>query len=244
MEGVCKKAIDVLRRADERFYIDMIDPLEVGKAEAVEANEDGVLIHFEDDLWYYMARTAVRAEEMAGTIARFKRPGEMVCAHDRVGIEQVSRALEGIWYKVPCYVGALFRKEPFELPGRLEFRKLTLADAPVVWKHYTMIKEDPDGLAFAKERIEAGAVYGGYDDGELVGFIGKHSEETMGMLEVFPRFRRRGYGEELEKLLCNEIISQGRVPCCHILENNVASLSLQERLGLWLSDCRRVYWMS
>ena len=247
MDSVCKKAISVLREADDKFYIDMIDPLEAGSVEAVEANEDGVLIHFESGLWYYMAKTAERAVQLARTLAKFKTPKEMVCAHDRVGIEQVSKELGGIWYDVPCYVAALFRKQPFEVPGelsgRLEFRKMTMAQAPIFAEHYTMIKGSPGAMDYARERLEADAMYGGYVEGKMVGFIGMHREDTMGMLEVFPEYRRQGYGEELEMLLCNEIIKEGRVPFCHILENNVASLHLQKKLGLWLSDNRRVYWM-
>ena len=61
MDDVSKEAVDVLRTADERFYIDMIDPLEIGIAHAVEVHDDGVLIYFPDDLWYIMALTEDRA---------------------------------------------------------------------------------------------------------------------------------------------------------------------------------------
>ena len=252
MDGVSRKAVDVLRSTDERFYIDMIDPLEIGIAKAFEVHDDGVLIHFPDDLWYIMALTENRAALLAQVVRENKKRTEMVCTHQALGNDIVSEILGGIKCETPCVVGALFRKEPFEIDYKdMEFRPASLVDAGDVWHHYTIMKDSPEGFDYAQERIAAGKVWGGYVNGRMIGFIGKHHEETMGMLEVFPEYRRHGYGNILIKSLCNLIIAEGRIPYCHIYEDNEASLNMQRHLGMWLScdgsdnvdTARRIYWM-
>lgn len=252
MDDVSKRAVDVLRAVDGRFYIDMIDPLEVGIAKAVDVDDDGVLIHFEGDLWYLMALSESRAVGLAQLVSRFKKPDEMVCTHQALGNGSVSEILGGIKCETPCAVGVLMRDEPFEIDYKdMEFRPARMDDAEEVWHHYGMIKDSPDGVEYAKERIASGKLWCGFVKGRMVGFIGKHHEETMGMLEVFPEYRRHGYGNILIKSLCNQIIAEGRIPYCHIFEDNEASLNMQRHLGMWLScdsvdnpdDSRRVYWM-
>ena len=39
--------------------------------------------------------------------------------------------------------------------------------------------------------------FGAFVDGQLAGFVGEHSEGSMGMLEIFPAYRRRGLGYSL-----------------------------------------------
>ena len=41
----------------------------------------------------------------------------------------------------------------------------------------------------------------GYDQDRLIGFIQEYLEGSMGILCVFPEFRRRGFGAELQKHL-------------------------------------------
>ena len=253
MDHVSKEAVDVLRTADERFYIDMIDPLEIGIAHAVEVHDDGVLIYFPDDLWYIMALTEDRAAQLAQVVRKNRKRTEMVCTHQTLGNDVVSDVLGGLTCEKPCVVGTLSRREPFEIDYKnLEFRQASLSDAGDVWHHYTIMKDSPEGFDYAQERIAAGKVWGGYVNGRMIGFIGKHHEETIGMLEVFPEYRRHGYGNILIKSLCNLIMEEGRIPYCHIYEDNEASLNMQRHLGMWLScdetdnvdSSRRIYWMS
>ena len=44
MDELCRKAIAVLEASDARFYIDMTEALKTGRAVAVIAEEDGVLL--------------------------------------------------------------------------------------------------------------------------------------------------------------------------------------------------------
>lgn len=77
----------------------------------------------------------------------------------------------------------------------------------------------------------------------FVGYIGQHPEGSMGLLYIFPEYRRHGYAEELERFQINEIVSQGRTPYAHIIEDNEKSLALQKKLGAIFAD-DKIVWLS
>ncbi|MCH5165270.1 MAG: GNAT family N-acetyltransferase [Clostridiales bacterium] len=79
-------------------------------------------------------------------------------------------------------------------------------------------------------------VFGAIDDGKLAGFIGRHGDGSMGMLEVFDGFKRKGIGAALERFLIGYVMTFGRVPICDVYVDNPASLALQHKLGLTESD--------
>lgn len=109
----------------------------------------------------------------------------------------------------------------------LRIEPLGSGDLPVVVARYKNLPED-----FIARHLADGWVYGGYNEaGELVGFIGEHDEGAIGMLEVFPEHRRRGYAYELEGFLVNRMLACGRVPFTQVVEGNDASFALQRKLG-------------
>ena len=54
----------------------------------------------------------------------------------------------------------------------------------------------------------------------------------MGLLEILPEYRRKGYGAELECLMINRMLENGLIPYCQFQTDNIASRALQEKLGL------------
>ena len=80
-------------------------------------------------------------------------------------------------------------------------------------------------------------------DGQLAGFMGRHSEGAMGMLEILPAFRRRSLGSELEKAYINRLLDASLTPYCHVVHTNEASLQLQKKLGLVFSE-EMVHWFN
>ena len=90
--------------------------------------------------------------------------------------------------------------------------------------------------------LSSGLVLGGYDpDGNLVGYIGEWREGAMGMLEVLPHARRRGYGAALESAKANEHLAQGWTPFAQIMDGNAVSLRLQRALWLTLAQEKQCY---
>ena len=86
------------------------------------------------------------------------------------------------------------------------------------------------------------SLFGGYKEENLVGFIGNHLEGSIGLLEIFPPYRRLGYGETLECFMVNHMLEQGRVPFGHIEIENDKSIALQKKLGFTLSE-DKLYWL-
>jgi tRNA (guanine37-N1)-methyltransferase len=79
-------------------------------------------------------------------------------------------------------------------------------------------------------------MFGIYDNNQLAGFIGVHSEGSIGMLEIFPEYRRRGFGYILEAFVIEKLLDLGYTPYCHVVEGNAPSYKLQEKLGYKKAD--------
>lgn len=116
-----------------------------------------------------------------------------------------------------------------------EIKMLDESHHALVVKHYTHV-DDPD---YIMERLRSKTCWGIFVDDKPAGFIGEHSEGTMGMLEIFPEYRRQGLALKLEAFKIAELLSQGRIPCDMVVEGNEASEALQAKLGCTkgLEDC-------
>lgn len=70
---------------------------------------------------------------------------------------------------------------------------------------------------------------------QIAGFIGSHDEGSMGMLEIFPAYRRLGLGSALEAWLINHELSLGHTPFAQVFTSNLPSMSLQEKMSMTCS---------
>ena len=77
-------------------------------------------------------------------------------------------------------------------PVTADIRPLTQEHAAPAASVY----HDGDG-AYIRDRIEHGALFGVFESDALAGFAGFHDDGSMGMLEILPPFRRRGYAAQL-----------------------------------------------
>ena len=81
---------------------------------------------------------------------------------------------------------------PPEVPA-CSIRPLTAEDSAEAARYYHLF-DDPQ--PYLRGRAEAGALWGHFTaEGRLAGFLGIHSEGSMGMLEVVPEFRRHGIAQ-------------------------------------------------
>lgn len=240
MTDIDRKAIEKLKSLDEKFFVDVIEPLETGLAHVFEMDDKGILVDI-NGVWAIVTEDHDTAVRYAKIIKEKRENGASIVVHNNVALDEISDIVHTSWRQVPCHVAALFSKELYKIETDATLKKLTHEYDELVWHTYNFFKDDPNGIVPAREAIDHG-LFGAFVNGECVGFIGVHQEGTMGMLEILPQFRRHGYGIALEKYLANEFIKKGRYPFCHILETNTASIALQKEMGLWLSD-KRVYWM-
>ncbi len=119
----------------------------------------------------------------------------------------------------------------------LEYRVATMENFPLISREYGLVSEDE-----LKELIERGNIIMGYKNGKAVGFVGEHLEGSIGLLQVFEEYRRKGYGMSLEAEMIRRTIKKGYIPFGQVVVDNTASLELQKKLGLTKSE-GTIFWM-
>lgn len=204
-------------------HIPMLDAVLNGGAEVVCASEKGVaLLESTGNVHFLSAADTEEARRMLDLIddsymmvVGFKEIADL--ALKKYGF---SEALE-------CYYAAYLCKEPLPLETDLHIVPASSADIKVIKKIYHMISEEEIDQIF-----EAGNLFSAFMDGEFVGFGGFHLEGSMGLLEILPEHKRKGYGTQIETFLINEALRRGKIPYAEIVKENDISIKLQEKLGL------------
>ncbi|MDD7650918.1 MAG: GNAT family N-acetyltransferase [Candidatus Faecousia sp.] len=217
-----RKALDWLSR-EPALHISMTEPLRLGKAQGLAVCSRGVALTLEDV-------AMVAAEDLETALHLVEQVGDwnqMTVAGSRL-TGQVCQAL-GLKVTCPCHQAVYWGREPLAVEG--DIRPLDMGYFPQILEGYHLF-HDPE---YIEERIGAGVFFGAFVDGQLAGFVGEHSEGSMGMLEIFPAYRRRGLGYALECFQINRYLSQGRVPFDQVVVGNEKSMSLQKKVGMELS---------
>lgn len=232
MKNNIETALEYLEQ-DYLINASVIEPIKCGTVDILYAEKDCVLVRDKASGVLMMQTENV---PLAEKLLRGIPKSRLVVAHNRGLAEFLMREL-GYKNPVPCYQ-AVYRGKPFDLKdtGELKIRLMREDEADIAYEIYFRSIED------ALEHIRRGLVYGGYVKEEAACTIGMHMQGAMGILEVKENFRRRGYGEIMEKFLINDLLGKGLVPYCHIVEGNVASLALQSKLGLEISK-DLLYWL-
>ncbi len=233
--SVCRDALDL----DPVRYLDMTEPVRLGRATVLDADPDGALvqIHSEgrgDSICSLFARTEERARALREHI-----PPEtvFVICHETCSLPALAEH-PGCQSVHPCWQAAWLGQELLPLP-RLPFvlRPLTEDALPQVTAHYTLTDGD-----YLRQVLHRGELLGAFDGDALAGFIGLHAEGTMGLLEVLPAYRRRGLATLLLSHLANTELARGHVPYCQTFQDNEPSLALQRSLGFCCAK-GPIYWV-
>ena len=138
--------------------------------------------------------------------------------------------------KLECYQVAYYGEKP-ETNTELTVRTARMDDLTILTENYDLLS--PEELEML---IKRQSILMGYHDGELVGFIGEHLEGSMGILYVFPEFRRRGFGAALQTHMIAKTMENGYIPFGQVEKDNAASLKMQEKIGMTRSD-KLIVWM-
>lgn len=88
-----------------------------------------------------------------------------------------------------------------------------------------------DGRSYVEARIREGVMYGAFVEGEQVGFIGMHSEGSLGLLYVEEAYRRHGIARSLEAYMINRTLEKGWTPYGHVMVGNEDLLRSRRRWG-------------
>ena len=210
---------------DPLLHADMTEALRRGLGEIVSAAERGVLVSADEDSCGMLSCADL---DTALTLLDGRR-FPLLSIHQAELESPLCREL-GMETWMRCRQAVYLGKEP---PAATEedIRPLTGEHLDFLQANYR--HEDSEYLAWLLERR---ALFGAFREEKLVGFIGKHAEGSMGLLEVLPSFRRQGVGESLERFLIAREVERGNLPYCHVFTDNQASLALQQKLGLTLAE--------
>ena len=118
-----------------------------------------------------------------------------------------------------------------------DIRKLGLEYLDLINSTYKALGPEEDN----KEGLVNGEVLGLFENNELAGMVGRHPEGCLGMLKVFDKYKRKGYGQALEKAKINDLIDRNQRVFEEVIEGNDASSSLQAKLGLIPGE-KTIYW--
>lgn len=218
---------------DKRNNIHIMESLARGKGEILYHQGGDLLVQ---DRASSVCMLTAEKTESAGRLAEMLPEGTrwVIVSQDFVRELFVEKGC-GLFGSCSQY---LYTNKVF-LPVRYkEIRRLTEEDTPYVTAHYAHDTEE-----YVRERVRAGVMYGAFSGERQIGFIGIHTEGSMGLLYVEEEFRRRGVAEALEAFCANRLLEKGFTPYGHIMEGNTPSEHLQEKLGFYRAS-RCVYWMS
>ena len=130
------------------------------------------------------------------------------------------------------YQAAYLRTQPPVLQDcGLAIRQLDVSGLPQVAAHYQLEGED-----YLRSLLERGQLFGGFLNGVMVGFAGRHAEGSIGLLEILPQYRRQGFATELERYMIRLELSLCHIPFGQVLTDNAPSLALQRSLGMTISS--------
>jgi len=215
--------------------MDMISPIKRGTAEVLHADEGGVLLYETKSGAYMMSVTTHEIGEVL--LRNLPSDGLFVCHQDFMLDD--FKAKMGQADILENYQGAYLGKELLKTPNNMDFQPLSMEDLAIVHANY-----DIDlGEEYLAGRIADGELFGGYENGEMIGFIGIHAEGSMGMLQVFDNHQGKGFGAGLYANVTNHQLNRGLVPFGQVNVNNSASLHIARKLGFSMGD-HRVYWLS
>lgn len=216
---------------DYLLNVDIIESLRRGDSEVLRAENDGVLVREKEGYLYFLSCDTVEA-------AKRLTDGydiHLCVLHGCEHIDEIAPIL-GLNHGRECFQVAYTKSEPAD-EGNADIRVLTpdyAEFAAGVYGH-----GDADEMA---QQMAEGTVWGIFVDNKIAGFMGRHGEGSMGMLEILPEYRRRGLALMLEAGYINAVRALGEIPYGQVYTDNIASLELQKKLGLDASK-GHICWM-
>lgn len=231
-------ACQALFNQDPVRYLDMTEAVRRGIGAVVYASPTAALVDVPspgepDGAHTYLMCCAGMEDARRLCILLPANGSLLVAAHDEFCIPLLQGRfgmdffLDGVSYQAAY----LRTQPPSPSDCGLAIRQLGVGDLPQVAAHYQLEGED-----YLRSLLEQGQLLGGFYAGAMVGFAGCHTEGSMGLLEIFPPYRRRGFAAALEGYLIGLELSRSHVPFGQVLTDNAPSLALQRSLGMTLSS--------
>lgn len=230
-------AIEMLSK-DFLLHVDMLECIRRGSAEILYTCESGALLLDQPSNIYMISANNYEVAEQL--ISVLPASIELIVSHDKFTLGLLSKKYT-FSDKMTCYNAVYTKQLPIQsMKNIADIQKLTVGYIDIIMDKYS--KAYTINSDYIRSRLEANALSGAFIHNTLCGFIGQHTEGSIGMLEVFPEYKGKGIGIQLEISAINEALSAKRYVYGQVTEDNLASMSLQKKLGLELSK-NKVYWL-
>jgi len=210
---------------DSLSYIDMLEPLRRGTADIIYAENDGVVIYERNS---QACMISMQESEKYKFIFDFEKYHSFA-VHQK-NISEWIQQKGNFSHSFEAYQ-AVYRKKQNFVDCFDDIRVLTCDNVDQICQNYKAM----DDRKYIETLIDRKQLWGIFDKDALAGFIGEHLEGSMGLLEVFPEYRRKGYGYKLESFLINHFLQLNKIPFCQVMTDNVKSLALQQKFGMDIS---------
>lgn len=215
------------------LHMGMIEPIRKNTAQVLYAEIDGVLMkELKSNAYMISVDDFDKGRELIELISECN----LILVHQEFMVDYIADKFKLV-EQLDCIQVVYTSKNKLKVNEELEVRLLKLEHLETVLEHYDKLPKTE-----IIELIKSESLYGGYKDGVLVGFVGNHLEGSMGLLEIFPAYRRKGYATALESHLVNQLLYKGLVPFGQVLYNNENSIALHKKLGFEISK-ERLYWV-
>lgn len=221
------------KKVDLVEYVDLNEPLRLGTADVIDTGEKGRILYERSSGAIFVQMKDVKYFQHI-----YEEKGLDRFSQFSVKEKTIAELLEkeyGKHFQFSCHQAVYLQKSPPDISeereGNAVIRPLHLKEALEVQQAYSAQEE----LSHIEERIRSGFLWGIFERDKLAGFIGVHEEGSMGLLEVLPPYRRKGYGIRLEAFLIRQFLEWGRLPYAQVMVGNEVSLTLQKKLGMTLS---------
>jgi GNAT superfamily N-acetyltransferase len=220
-----KKAIKYLMK-DEISNIDILEPIRRGVADIIYAEGDGVIIK---EKISESCMVSMSSLEKFKTLIKLENY-DLFAVHQPDIAEWIQQE-KNCNEKFEAYQAVYTKKEKIETSFDM-IRNLSNEYLNEIYENYHSM----DDKKYIVELIERKHIWGIFEEEKLAGFIGIHSEGSMGLLEVLTDYRRKGYGYKLEAFLINYFLESDMVPFCQVIAGNKKSFDLQKKLGMKISQ--------
>ena len=235
------------------LHIDMIELINRGRALLLCGEEGNILLRDRLSGICFYTNLSGKPDgaftEMFGQLPEdVQKAVTCLVVHQKETVQEI-RAMATVSAETPCYQQVYTRREKLPVRGLycpdgkesasgLSIRLITEEEGRDFLSEYEPIAGPEDFLS----RCRAKAVYGAFVHGTLAAVAGVHEEGSLGMLYVKKAFRRGHIAMAIETYLINQAIEWGWIPYGQVVVGNEASLSLQEKLGLYRSK-ELIVWM-
>lgn len=226
-----KEALNYLNK-NRLLNIGIIEPIRRKTANIIYAQNQGVMI-FEKESQSYML--SVDDLETGKKLINSINDIRLLALHQDYMADYVKKNYN-FSHILECYQAVYLDSKISIDDNSMDIKPLNHKDKSIITENYKSLTDEE-----LKKLLDKKSLLGGYVNNNLVGFIGNHLEGSMGILEIFPEYRRKGYAYILESYLIEKMLSKGLVPFAQIEVTNIKSIELHKKLNFNISK-EKLFW--